>query len=483
MSIISENSNFTNNNSSTIRGNSTIEIEAASYVQNTNASTIRTNSLAIVTGSFNNISSNPSATNPAGNVITDSFALSVAGDFNYLDDYLNNGNISHANDQYFTARNGDFTNTTNIRLTGNFEVTADSFTNIDNASIEANNLKFILGDYLNNNVGSTLNGNSIVIEAENYVHNINASTIESDGNVSIIVENDSFINNNSSILKGNNVSIEAKTFAQNTNASTIEAADSFSIIIAEGGFNNRNDSTINANNAIDIYARSSVQNVNASTIEADNVSIIAENSDFTNDSGSTVKGNSTVDIVAGDIVYNINTSTIETDSLTIEALTWTNISSDPSADSPAGNIIADSFALSVERGAVAGIFDYSSDYLDNGNVSHASTQYFTIRDGAFSFSTRNKIELTGNFGVTADSMGVLGNDIVAANLSFVVRDLSFANSYLLKANNIYIEANGRINNNNNATIDAANLTIISHNDSFYNNGVGTITGGNIIADK
>ena len=77
------------------------------------------------------------------------------------------------------------------------------------------------------------------------------------------------------------------------------------------------------------------------------MSIIAENSDFTNDSGSTVKGNSTIEIVAGDIVYNINTSTIETDSLTIEALTWTNISSDPSADSPAGNIIADSFALSV----------------------------------------------------------------------------------------------------------------------------------------
>ena len=113
MSIIVKNGDFTNNINSTLKGNSAVDIEADSYVQNTDGSTIDTDSLTIETGSFNNLGS-PS--NPEGNVITDSFALSVAGDFNYEDDFFQNGNISGVSSQYFTARNGNFINPNNVNI-------------------------------------------------------------------------------------------------------------------------------------------------------------------------------------------------------------------------------------------------------------------------------------------------------------------------------------------------------------------------------
>ena len=67
----------------------------------------------------------------AGSITADSLALSVAGDFDYSSDFQNNGNID-ANNQYFTIRNGDFTNNTTITLAGgNLGITADNFINSD----------------------------------------------------------------------------------------------------------------------------------------------------------------------------------------------------------------------------------------------------------------------------------------------------------------------------------------------------------------
>ena len=88
-----------------------VSIEAGSFVENTEGSTIDTDSLTIVASYFNNIGS---SSNPEGNVITDSFALSVAKvDFlrwcksyplNYEDDFFQNGNISGVSSQYFTVK-------------------------------------------------------------------------------------------------------------------------------------------------------------------------------------------------------------------------------------------------------------------------------------------------------------------------------------------------------------------------------------------
>ena len=63
-----------------------------------------------------------------GSITADTFSLSVAGDFDYTSDFLDNGNI-YANNQYFTIRNGDFTNNTSIALAGNLGITANNFIN------------------------------------------------------------------------------------------------------------------------------------------------------------------------------------------------------------------------------------------------------------------------------------------------------------------------------------------------------------------
>ena len=92
----------------------------------------------------------------------------------------------------------------------------------------------------------------------------------------------------------------------------------------------------------------------------------------------------------------------------------------------AGNITADTFNLSVASGQADGRFDYSSDYLNNGNIS-ANNQYITVSD--YGFRNTTNIELAGNLGITAS---------------------------------------GNVENFDGATIDVANLTIISNTGYFFN---------------
>ena len=84
-SITARNGNFTNNTSITLVGN--LEITANNFI------------------------------NTGGSITADTFTLSVAGDFDYASDFLGNGNIE-ANNQYFTIRNGNFTNNTSIYIIG-----------------------------------------------------------------------------------------------------------------------------------------------------------------------------------------------------------------------------------------------------------------------------------------------------------------------------------------------------------------------------
>ena len=75
--------------------------------------------------SFNNVNTNP---NVDGDITADTFSLSVAHNFDYLADFLNNGNIDIANNLDFTI-NGDFTNTTTIVPVDSLGITANNITN------------------------------------------------------------------------------------------------------------------------------------------------------------------------------------------------------------------------------------------------------------------------------------------------------------------------------------------------------------------
>ena len=72
----------------------------------------------------------------------------------------------------------------------------------------------------------------------------------------------------------------------------------------------------------------------------------------------------------------------------------------PTPSFPAGNIIADTFNLSVARGYTRSEgFEYQADYIDNGNIT-ADNQYITVMGD---FSNTGNIEFAGNFGITAEN--------------------------------------------------------------------------------
>ena len=91
----------------------------------------------VVTDRFSLYTPSASYTN-TGTVSVDTFALSIAGDFDYASDFLGNGNID-ANNQYFTIRNGNFSNTASIVLAGNLGVTADKFNHMFSSLINVYN--------------------------------------------------------------------------------------------------------------------------------------------------------------------------------------------------------------------------------------------------------------------------------------------------------------------------------------------------------
>ena len=121
-----------------------------------------------------------------GDISADTLSLSVAGDFDYSSDFQNNGNINVTN-QYFTIRNGDFTNNTTIALVGNLGITADNFIN-SGASISADNLSVSLSGY------------------NSYFRNENGASISAD-NLSV-----SLLGDNSYFRNENGAGINAKAF-------------------------------------------------------------------------------------------------------------------------------------------------------------------------------------------------------------------------------------------------------------------------------
>ena len=145
---------FYNYDNATINANN-FNVTAGSVFGNWDSATINANNLTISADSFVN-----SHILGDGWLFADTLNLSVAGDFDYISDYLNNGNI-YANNQYFTIRNGDFTNNTSIALAGNLGITANDF--INNGSITADTFALsVAGDfdytdnYLNNgNIDAT----------------------------------------------------------------------------------------------------------------------------------------------------------------------------------------------------------------------------------------------------------------------------------------------------------------------------------------
>ena len=117
--FIVRNDSFTDNtftNTTEIELTGTLGI-TANVFENFSTATIIADTLNILVDSFINYDAS------GGTINVNTISLSVEGDFDYSSDYRNNGLITATN-QYFTTRNGDFTNTTttDIVLTGDLQI-------------------------------------------------------------------------------------------------------------------------------------------------------------------------------------------------------------------------------------------------------------------------------------------------------------------------------------------------------------------------
>ena len=152
--------NFFSNSTSSIKANS-IYIEAGyitSYILNSNLATIDAENLTIVTGAFFNTNNRTID----GNIITDTFNLSVAVDFDYASDYINNGNIE-ATDLNLTVINADFSNNNETLNVDNLNITAENFTNDGTINV-ATNFNVTVADNFTNNAEIDVAANFNVTE-------------------------------------------------------------------------------------------------------------------------------------------------------------------------------------------------------------------------------------------------------------------------------------------------------------------------------
>ena len=171
----------------------------------------RVNDSLMVSGTAN-ITTNNFSTD--GTITANTFALSLAGDFDYRSDFVNAGTIT-ANNLNFTARNGIFTNDTTIDLaTGSLGITANSFTNTGEVVADTFNLS-VAGDF---------------DYAADFINNGNITA----NNLNFTARNGIFTNDTTIDLAAGSLGITANSF---TNTGGVVIADTFALSVADSFVN------------------------------------------------------------------------------------------------------------------------------------------------------------------------------------------------------------------------------------------------------
>ena len=427
-----------------------MSIEAVGFVENTEGSTIDTDSLTIVASYFNNLGS-PS--NPEGNVITDSFALSVAGDFNYEDDFFQNGNISGVSSQYFTARNGNFINPNNvdIRLTGDFGVTANNFFSTGEV-IDVANLSIVVSEAFGNT--ADLTANSIYIEAEGNVSN--ASTIDADDLT--IISNTGFFFNAGATIPGVGIG-EPDTIVPTGDIIT----DRFTLSVATNHVNGGEDFDYREH-LLDNGKITSLSSLNFTltgdghfTVSGDNIALtgdlgITANS-FTN-TNATIEANN-VDIQTTTSFTNSG-STIETNNLTIDVGdNFANTNSTLIANNI--SIEAENYVLNAVNSTIEAADDLTIVAVGNTSSYLSNQTNSTIRGNNISIEATDYLLNTANSTIEAENLTINTREFYNVAAAAKLGNTIFGFGGNIIAANLTIETDTFSNINNDGDIDG-NIT-------------------------
>ena len=316
----------------------TVSGEASIDVANfTNSGTISVNTTLNTTVSS---TESDSFNNTGGVISAATFALNVAGDFDYLADYLGNGNIT--------------TNTINLQVGGDFSNndSASDFTwGATDILVVSGNANITTNNYTQSGA-ITVDGVWTINALTDFTYSNSNNDFIWDTNDSLTVSGSTSIvaadfANSGTITVTNSLNLTADTFA---NSGTI-SADTFTLSLA-GNFD-YDEGTITAN-AYNLQVGGDF-----SYNDAANDFVWATNDTLT------VSGNASI-VAAG----FANSGTITTNNaLNLTANTFSN---------SGGVLNADTLALSV-----AGDFDYVADFLNNGTIT-ANTYNLNV-GGDFSY--------------------------------------------------------------------------------------------------
>ena len=281
-----------------------------------------------------------------GSASADTFTLSVAGDFDYVADYLN-GTIT--------------TNTFNLNVGGDFSNNDsandftwganDSLTVSGSASIDAadfkNNGVFNVGDLNITAAGdfdnyATINADSFNVTAGDDFGN-GSSTATINANDFNVTAGDIFSNNNSATINADNFNVTAERLFYNVFNATISVND-FNVIA--GNFFNLFNATIGSVNDFNVTAGGRFYNEEGATINANDFNVTATG-DFSNQSSIDVDS---FNVTAGGSFYNSSNATINADSF---------------------NVTADSFLNETNSTITANECNiiYTTSYTDNGTIT------------------------------------------------------------------------------------------------------------------
>ena len=327
-------------------------------------------------------------TNTGEVVSSDTFALSVAGDFDYSSDFLNNGTIT--------------TNALNLQVGGDFS-------NNDASS----DFTWATNDIL------TVLGSAYIVTA----------SFDNSGTITVI---DNSLNVTADTITNNSLNITADTFI-NTGSATANILNLNVVGHFDYSSDYLNNGTINENILNLIVGGNFIYDDPASdfTWDAQNSLIVLGNANITTDNYIQAGA---ID-VSGDWIVNANNFTYNSPSIDFiwdtndilvvsgnADITTNNFTND-------GNISAETLAISV-----AGDFNYSSDFLNNG-TNTADNLNFTARNGAFINDTT--IDLDGNLTITANTFintgGVVSSDTLVLSVAgdFDYKGTITANTYNL----------------------------------------------------
>ena len=430
-----------------------------------------------------------------GNITAGTFALSVAGDFDYIADFINidatSIDLSIGGDFNYINSGINFVWNAGDKLVVSGRAFFDLNDFINEGNITADSLVIEVDNNFRNRTSSaTINANSFDVDAKVDFFNQNFATINATSfNVTAVgildpppFTDTGFINRESATINADdfNVTVTGSDSDFRNESATINATD-FNVKVVYffgvfGGVINADNIDLTAErgrvssqstiNATDIDIRSTLvfDLYSSSTINADNLSI---------NTGSLTHGSSTIINVNN---YDAVAIDFENDSQSIINANNLNVTVTRRLRNTAGSLInvTDNFNVTTDdylRNEASTILANNFNAIVGGQTTEAG--FFNENSATIQVDDNFNATLTSSSFNNVNSTIITSNFNVASNMNFSNRNTAISTNTIIDADNVNITAGGNFENRNtavngNVTINAINNVSITAGGNFEN---------------